>query len=329
MAGAAKKRNCAPFSHTEGLNRLTSLLDHKDDALSPVDVVVVGAQSAGKTAVLRALADMELYRSQDIPTATRAPMIITRLQTMAVPGLPSYAFIHKGESTNGAKVFDLADIGKEMEAYTSTATPEGAGAGTTGGGGGASEISPIHLHIVRSSGPTMTIIDLPTGTTGITPNFNRAKPAHGVHTENVSLVKTLNAERATHGVHTDTVSLVKSYLHKKYENMVVLVVIPALAVSVDAELALATTLDPENQRTYGVVTQVGNVQYVLHGWGYASKPPMDAGRVYLYLGFLASFTRRKDQNMTPQALREMEDKFVTSNSAVYVTRENTFWGLPL
>ncbi|CAM9574797.1 unnamed protein product [Laminaria digitata] len=116
------------------------------------------------------------------------------------------------------QIENFADVGAEIEALTTRR----AGAGT-----GVRE-APIYLRVVRDSGPTLTLIDLP----GIT----------------------FNSQDKTQNIHEQTVALVKKYIEN--ENMVILVVIPAMDDFANAQaVSLAEEFDTEGRRTLGVVTK--------------------------------------------------------------------------
>ncbi|CAN0533021.1 unnamed protein product, partial [Scytosiphon promiscuus] len=123
----------------------------------------------------------------------------------------------------------------------------------------------------------------------------------------------------------ETVSLVKHYIEN--ENMVILVVIPAMDDFANAEaIALAKKYDPEGRRTLGVVTKVDNVQT---GCGIKAKLRMDPGHVQLQLGFIAVVNRTPvevENDTTAETVRERERQFFKTNPEV-AGLEKEFWGL--
>ena len=168
MAGAIDSEMGARLSPTlMALEDLRDLLDGNDEVSIP-GIVVAGAQSAGKSSVLEALSGMKLPRGRNI--TTRVPVI---LSLQEVPGAPTHALVSGGAGTCGSKTIDLADVGAEIEAFTAKLAGAGTGVRQT----------PIYLLAVRSSGPTLTIIDLP----GIT--HNSEDKSQDIHTETVALVK--------------------------------------------------------------------------------------------------------------------------------------------
>ncbi|CAM9366376.1 unnamed protein product [Laminaria digitata] len=284
MAGAIDSEMGARLSPTlVALEQLRALLDGNDEVSIP-GVVVAGAQSAGKSSVLEALAGMKLPRGQNI--TTRVPLILSLQQ---VPGAPTHALISGEAGMGDAKKIDVAEVGPEIEAFTAKLAGAGTGVRHT----------PIYLRIVRSSGPTLTLIDLP----GITHN----------------------SEDQTQDIHTETVSLVKKYIEN--ENMVILVVIPAMDDFANAEaIALAKKYDPEGRRTLGVVTKVDNVQA---GCGIKAKLRMDPGHVQLQLGFIAVVNRTPVEvanDTSAEEVRARESFFFKTDPEV-AGLEKEFWGL--
>lgn len=284
MAGAIDSEIGSRLSPTlVALEKLRALLEGNEEVSVP-GIVVAGAQSAGKSSVLEALGGMKLPRGQNI--TTRVPLI---LSLQAVPGAQSHALIGgDADLCNGTKI-DIEDIGSEIETLTIKLAGDGAAVCS----------KPIYLRIVRNSGPTLTLIDLP----GIT--HYSADDSQDIHKE--------------------TVSLVREYIRN--ENMVILVVIPAMEDFANAEaVALAKKYDPEGRRTLGVVTKVDNVQA---GCGIKAKLRMEPGHVQLDLGFIAVVNRTpiEVENDTPaEQVRAREKHFFTTNSEV-VGLEKGFWGL--
>ena len=284
MSGAIDGEIDARLSPTlAALEQLRALLQGVDEVSIP-GVVVAGAQSAGKSSVLEALGGMKLPRGQNI--TTRVPLV---LSLQAVPSSKPHALIGGEAGLTAGRQIEIADIGSEIEALTAKLAGDGAGVSST----------PIYLRIIRPSGPTLTLIDLP----GIT--HCSADDSQDIHAE--------------------TVSLVTNYI--KNENMVILVVIPAMEDFANAEaVALAKKYDPQGRRTLGVVTKVDNVQA---GCGIRAKLRMEAGHVHLNLGFIAVVNRTpaEVENETPaEDVRAREKAFFEKNPEV-AGLEKEFWGL--
>ena len=146
------------------MEQLRALHDGNGEVSIP-GVVVAGEQSAGKSSVLEALGGMKLPRGQNI--TTRVPLI---LSLQAVPGAQSHAAIGDNADPTKAKDIDIADISDEIQALRNKLAGDG------------TEVSakPIFLRIIRDSGPTLTLIDLP----GIT------HLSEDIHTETLQLVRT-------------------------------------------------------------------------------------------------------------------------------------------
>eukprot|EP00752_Nemacystus_decipiens_P018767 g16826.t1 len=265
------------------LEQLRALLQGNDEVSIP-GVVVAGAQSAGKSSVLEALGGMKLPRGQNI--TTRVPLV---LSLVTVPGVVPHAVI-SGDAdlaTNGMEI-NIQHVSDEIEQLTNELA----------GDGSAVSAKPIYLKILRPSGPTLTLIDLP----GITHN----------------------SADGTQDIHTETVDLVKKFISE--ENMVILVVVPAMDDFANAEaIALAKKYDPDGRRTLGVVTKTDNVQA---GSGIKSKLRMEVGHVQLSLGFIAVVNRtpiQVEEDTPAEMVRAREKDFFTTNAEV-AELEKEFWG---
>ena len=174
-SGAIDQEIASNLSEELGaLEQLRALLQGNDEVSIP-GVVVAGAQSAGKSSVLEALGGMKLPRGQTI--TTRVPLI---LSLAAVPGVEPHAVI-SGDAdlaTNGEEI-DIDEISEEIERFTEKIA----------GRGSAVSPEPIFLKVLRPSGPTLTLIDLP----GITHNSADGTQEE-IHTETASLVKKFISE---------------------------------------------------------------------------------------------------------------------------------------
>lgn len=268
----------------EGLEKLRASQAGNGEVSVP-GIVVTGAQSSGKSSVLEAIGGIELPRGQNI--TTRVPLI---LSLQATPGAEPHALIGTDpDLAHTGTEIDIEDVGEGIETLTDELAGEGAGVNE----------APIYLKIIRDSGPTITLIDLP----GITHNSTE---------ENVD-------------IHAQTVSLVKKYMQN--ENMVILVVIPAMDDFANAEaVSLAKQFDPNGSRTLGVITKVDNIQ---NSCGIKAKLRMEAGHVQLNLGFIAVINRTpmEVENDTPaEEVRARENKFFETNPEV-AGLEKEYWGL--
>ncbi|CAN0451958.1 unnamed protein product, partial [Laminaria digitata] len=129
----------------EALEKLRSLLQGNSELNFP-GIVVAAAQSAGRSSVLVSLARLNLPRGHNI--TTRVPLVVG---LQSVPGAPTDTLISADAGMKGAKRFDVNDVGTEIEALPTKLAGPGTGVRDT----------PIYLRIVRDSGPTLTLIDLP------------------------------------------------------------------------------------------------------------------------------------------------------------------------
>ena len=263
------------------LESLEMLRLQGNEEVSVPGVVVTGAQSAGKSSVLEALGGIKLPRGQNI--TTRVPLVLS-LQND--PGTSSYALI--GKEPDSMEEIDVDNIGENIERLTVEIAGDKAGVNE----------APIHLRVVRDSGPTLTLIDLP----GITHNSLDGND-----------------------IHAQTVTLVEKYIEN--ENMVILVVIPAVDDFANAEaIKLAKRYDPDGIRTLGVVTKV---DYVQPGSIIKAKLRMEQGQVQLHLGFIAVINRSATEvvdEVPAEEMRVKEQKFFSTN-AVVAGLEQEYWGL--
>ena len=168
MSGAIDSKSDSQLGiYLEAMEQLRVLLEGNDEVSVP-GVVVAGAQSAGKSSVLEALGGMKLPRGQNI--TTRVPLM---LNVRAVPGIVPHALIGGREDEGTRNKIEIEDISDNIEMLTNKLAGEE---------GGVSD-NPIYLTIIRPSGPTLTLIDLP----GIT--FNAADGSSDIHVKTVDLVK--------------------------------------------------------------------------------------------------------------------------------------------
>lgn len=263
--------------------QVRALADGNEEVSVP-GVVVTGAQSAGKSSLLEALAGFKLPRGQTI--TTRVPLV---LSLQAIPGATPHALIGSETDPSKCKEIDIGDTGDEIERLTKALAGDGAGVSD----------APIYLRIVRDSGPTLTLIDLP-----------------GV---------THNSADNSQDIHAETVSLVMKYIDNK--NMVILVVIPAMDDFANAEaIALAKKVDPDGSRTLGVVTKVDHVQA---GCGVKAKLRMEAGHVQLALGFIGVINRtpKEVEDDTPAANVAAREKDFFETNPELDGLEQEYWGL--
>lgn len=268
------------------LERIRVLLHDVDDDVSIPGVVVAGAQSAGKSSVLEALGGMKLPRGENI--TTRVPLVMS---LQAIPGSEPHAFIGGEAGEDKGTKISIDDISSEIEKLTTK---------FAGAGGGVSA-TPIHLRIVRPSGPTLTLMDLP----------------------GIAQCSADSSQEDT--IHEDTVSLVTEYIKNK--DMVILVVVPATEDFTTAEaIKLAKQHDKEGKRTLGVVTKMDRVD---DRSPIRARIRMEPGNIQLKLGFIGVVNRTPGEveDDTPvDQVRAREKRFFDTDPVV-AGLEKEFWGM--
>lgn len=179
-------------------------------------VLVIGAQSAGKSSVLERLTGISFPRAEN--TCTRVPTIV-QLQTDAKVDSP-HAFVSRdARFCNAVECKDMPDIQQAILDQTQVSVVDS----------DPIKDDPIHIKYVRRQGPLMTLIDLP----GIT------------H---------VDAQNDDFDIHDVTSSMVHKYTNNA--NMIVLVVIPANDDFGNSEaLRIAQRYDDKGMRTIGVISK--------------------------------------------------------------------------
>lgn len=223
--------------------------DLNKEGISVPGIVVCGAQSAGKSSVMEYLSDLNFPRAEN--TCTRCPTIVSLVADPTAE--KAYALIGlEAKRDKQERIDDLSKFGTKIEELTDKLTAK------IGKGSGVITKEPIHVTVVRPSGPTLTLIDIP----GITHMCT-----DGVQSD----------------IHEVTKNMVESYI--KDPNMVVLVVIPATDDFGNAEaLKLAKEHDPHGTRTLGVVTKSDLVK---SDSDIVQRIKMEGKNIQLELGFIA------------------------------------------
>lgn len=221
-------------------------------------------------------------------TCTRRPCI---LRIEADAGLKEeYALVSNSADLNSAERINLADIGGEIERLTL----EKAGAGTT------IIVDPLYVRVCKTLGPTLTLIDLP----GIT-------HVHDTQTD----------------IHDVIVAMIRNYI--KNEQAVILAVVPAVDDFGNCEaLKLAREVDPEGQRTLGVVTKPDMIQL-------DSDLPLKLraerhSDIPLNLGWISIRCRTPTEvqaNISPSELA-VQEKLLFDTHSVLSGLDQRYWGLP-
>ena len=193
------------------------------EAISVPSIVVVGAQSSGKSSVLEHATGLAFPRGEGM--CTRVPTIVSveggaDAESLTVSTDPEYQV---QESTFAVAPDDSAGFGKAIETLTNTLTKTGEIGNT-----------PIYVKYKRPTGLTFTLTDVP----GITCN---SKYADGAVVER----QTINLTEEMIGRSADTLVLVVLPATEDFEN--------------SKAIQLAKRLDCEGDRTIGVVTKIDNL----------------------------------------------------------------------
>lgn len=249
-------------------------------------VVVIGDQSAGKSSVLESISGINFPRGEN--TCTRRPCIL-RMESDVHLTEP-YAVVSNDADLKGCSKISLKDIGGEIQRLTREAA-----------GPGSSIIAePIHVKVVQTSGPTLTLIDLP----GIT-----------------------WVNEAQKDIHDIIVSMIIEYI--KNPQMVILAVVSATSDFGNSEaLKLAKEVDPSQTRTIGVVTKIDTIQkdsdIVLK---IRAERPSD---IKLALGWVAVRCRTPTEvkeALSAEELMTRERTFFKTNDLLADLQPH-FWGTP-
>lgn len=179
-------------------------------------VLVVGAQSAGKSSVMERLTGIPFPNGGNI--CTRVPTIL-HLNNGRNGSARQVLVSDNADFKNAISCSDVKHVSNAIEDITKSIVSST----------GPVVDRPIHIRYTRKTGPVMTIIDLP-GITHVEPNHKEFD------------------------IHSATSAMVKKYAEN--ENMITLVVIPANDDFSNSEaLKIAQSFDHDGSRTIGVVTK--------------------------------------------------------------------------
>ena len=265
--------------------------DLNKEKLSVPCITVVGEQSAGKSSVMEYIADIKFPRAEN--TCTRCPTVASLVCDSSIEAPYATVGLDPDRKTH-ERVDDLEQIAIKIEELTDELTAK------IGDGDGVITNEPIYVRVVRPSGPTLTLIDLP----GITHMCTDGKQED---------------------IHEVTTGLIDQYI--KDENAVVLVVIPATADFGNAEaLKMAKKYDPYGTRTLGVVTKCD-----------LSKPDdnlvekirMEGKNIQLEMGFVALRCRTPSEVKSELGREEAmaKEKMLFTTSPHLSRLDDTQWGL--
>ena len=180
-------------------------------------VVVVGAQSSGKSSLLENLSGVPLPTGNNI--TTRVPLVI-RLEYQPDANKPIVVISDNSYMDNGETIEDITHVSNKIEEYTTRLA----------GHNGRVVDKPIHLKIIQNNTPSVTLIDLP----GIT------------H---------MSVDNVQEDIHEQTLALVRKYVTN--ERMIILCVVPAGDDFSNSEaIKIAKTVDETGRRTLGVITKI-------------------------------------------------------------------------
>lgn len=263
------------------LENVRNKIDNGGGKIDIPGVVVTGAQSSGKSSLLENLACIRLPTGQNI--TTRVPLIL-RLEYK--PDIEKQtAYISKTPNlSEGEYIDDIKDIPNKIEEYTKALAGES----------GRVVDSPIHLKVIQSGTPSVTLIDLP----GIT------------H---------MSVNNIQDDIHAQTTSLVNKYISN--ERMIIICVVPAQDDFANSEaIKISKKIDTGGNRTLGVITKVDacydNISDKITGSG---------NNIHLKHGFIA-VKNKVDAKKTFKDTIRSEKEFFTSNS-YYKELDKKYWGL--
>ena len=254
-------------------------------------IAVVGEQSAGKSSVMEYIADIQFPRAEN--TCTRCPTIASLVCDSSIDSPYATVGLDPDKETH-ERVDDFSSVAGKIEELTDELTSK------IGDGEGVITNEPIYVRVVRPSGPTLTLIDLP----GIT------------H---------MCTDGTQDNIHEVTTGLVDQYI--KNDNAVILVVIPATADFGNAEaLKMAKRYDPDGARTLGVVTKCDLSK---PDDNLVEKVRMEGKHIQLEMGFVALRCRTPSEVKTnlsrKEAMAKEQSLFGTSP---HLSRlDNSQWGL--
>lgn len=261
------------------LENIRSKIDHTK--IDIPGVVVTGAQSSGKSSLLENLACIRLPTGQNI--TTRVPLIL-RLEYKADTDKQT-AYISKTPNlSEGEYIDDIKDIPNKIEEYTKDLA----------GDSGCVVDTPIHLKVIQSSTPSVTLIDLP----GIT------------H---------MSVNNIQDDIHTQTTALVNKYISN--ERMIIICVVPAQDDFANSEaIKISKKIDTGGTRTLGVITKVDACYENI-----CDKITGSGNNIHLKHGFVAVKNKVDIKKSFKDTVRS-EKEFFSTNS-YYKDLDKKYWGL--
>ena len=265
------------FKQLEVMEQVRPLLNGvSGPKIKAPNIVVVGGQSSGKSSVLEHMIGLAFPRGEGM--STRVPTIVSvqggcTESSLVVSLSPEYT---EGEMTYILAPDDTKGFGQAIARLTDWVTEPG-------------EINeqPIYVKLKRPNGPTFTVTDLP----GIT--------CMSKHVDGATIEKqTTELTRKMIGTSADTL---------------VLVVLPATEDFHNSKaLQLAMELDPEGNRTIGVVTKIDNLPP-----GSDLVRRMSGDEIRLRHGFFAVRNRTQKESNEGMKIEEVAQK----EAALFETHE--------
>lgn len=206
----------------DAIERIRSALkDVSGESISVPGIVVVGAQSSGKSSVLEHATGLAFPRGEGM--CTRVPTIVS-VEPVRDDKEPSITIASDPTYTKDARTIDPNDTDEFAKAIQN-ATDKLADEGTI-------QSTPIYVKYRRNGGPAFTLTDVP-GITCI------SKTQRDVERRTETLTRSMIAQN---------------------EDTLVLVVLPATDDFHNSKaLKIAEEEDPEGKRTIGVVTKIDNL----------------------------------------------------------------------
>jgi dynamin 1-like protein len=208
------------FEKLESLERIKHTLKDVDGKFDIPGVVVCGSQSSGKSSVLESATGLAFPRSEGMCTRVPAIVTVSRCSDGESPGVTVSSNPSYTEDVSMFADTDTSAFSQAVCKLTNKLAPDG-----------RIRDSPIYVKYLRETGPTFTLTDLP----GIT-----------------------CISKAQDDVETQTIDLTRKYISNS--NALLLVVLPASEDFHNSKaLKLAEDVDPNGERTIGVVTKVDSI----------------------------------------------------------------------
>lgn len=259
--------------------------DLETERISVPGIVVCGSQSAGKSSTMESICGFHFPTGEGM--CTRCPAIVS---LQVDPSCTEPVVLVSGDpSFLGVDACEIHEVASKIEEITNDRCT----------GSKVSE-EPIYIRITSSSGPVLTLTDIP----GIT--------AVSKDQEDIGEV----TERMT-----------RTFINK--EGMVVLVVIPGWEdFGNPVALKLAKEADPSGERTIGVVTKVDMLP---SNSDIVQKIKMErATDVELAQGFIAVRNRNKEEvedDIPDDVIRQREIDLFTTDPKLSQLKKH-MWGIP-